>query len=104
MSKLNAILQTITSFFEEFITYSYLCYTEHGQHALFYSKLFAALPEEQRYISDWSPGSSQILTLEQVIAISEQTTVEIYYGMADSTGTYETGIWFIKSVQMSKII
>ena len=27
----------------------YLCYTEHGQHALFYTRLFNALPSEQRH-------------------------------------------------------
>lgn len=34
----------------EFIANPYLCYTEHGQHALFYTMLFNALPAEQRYI------------------------------------------------------
>lgn len=28
-----------------------MCYTEHGQHALFYSMLYNLLPEEQRYIT-----------------------------------------------------
>ena len=178
INKLETIRQTITNFCDEFINYPYLCYTEHGQHALFYSKLYSALPEEQRYLTcqqqkvcviqkeyptaakldkprrqhwdiavlkegsiqydyikllaaiefgmneaeehlvedirrldhadsnvehgfivhlyrlsqpgqqfsgrDWSPNSSQILTLEQVRKLSEQTSVEIYYAMADS--------------------
>ena len=197
MKKIEIIRQTITYFCKEFIDHPYLCYTEHGQHALFYSKLYAALPEGQRYITcqqqkvctiqkeyptaaklgkprrqhwdiavlqegaaqydyinllaaiefgmneaeehlledirrldhsesnvengfvvhlyrlsqsgqqfsgrDWSPGSSQILTREQVREISERTSVEIYYGMADSTGTYENGIWLIKNGQISKL-
>jgi hypothetical protein len=33
----------------EFISNPYLCYTEHGLHALFYTKLFNALPPDQRF-------------------------------------------------------
>jgi len=35
--------------------------------------------------------------MEQVRKLSEQASVEIYYGMADSTGTYENGVWLIKN-------
>ena len=33
----------------EFIRNPYLCYTEHGLHALFYTMLYNALPPDQRY-------------------------------------------------------
>jgi hypothetical protein len=33
----------------EFVKTPYLCYTEHGQHALFYTRLYNALPPSQRY-------------------------------------------------------
>ena len=52
---------------------------------------------------DWSSRSSRILTQEQVRELSEQTSVESYYAMADSTGTYENGVWLIRSGQMSQI-
>ncbi len=39
-------------FCEEFLCHPYLCYTEHGLHALFFSRLLEALPSTQRY-STW---------------------------------------------------
>jgi hypothetical protein len=48
---LEIIRNTIIDFCLEFVRNPYLCYTEHGQHALFYSMLFNALPEEQRYLT-----------------------------------------------------
>ena len=199
MKNLKIIRQTIIRFCEEFIKHPYLCYTEHGQHALFYSNLYAALPEAHQYINcqqqkvcviqkeyptaekldkprrqhwdiailreekdqkydyikllaaiefgmneakehliedirrlehtgsnvehgfivhlyrlsqagqqfssrDWSPGSNQILTLEQVRKLSEQTSIEIYYAMADSTGTYINGVWIINNGQIDPIV
>ena len=52
---------------------------------------------------DWSHNSARILTPEQVGDLSVGTSVEIYYGMADSMGKHENGAWHIKSGQMSKI-
>ncbi len=199
MKNLKIIRQTIIRFCEEFIKHPYLCYTEHGQHALFYSNLYAALPEAHRYINcqqqkvcviqkeyptaekldkprrqhwdiavlreekdqkydyikllaaiefgmneakehliedirrlehtgsnvehgfivhlyrlsqagqqfsgrDWSSGSTQILTLEQVKELSKQTSIEIYYAMADSTGTYKNGVWIIHNEQIDPIV
>ncbi|MFN2304974.1 MAG: hypothetical protein ACK2TV_14680 [Anaerolineales bacterium] len=49
---LNIIRETITDFCKKFIQNPYLCYTEHGLHALFYTMLFNALSEEQRYL-EW---------------------------------------------------
>ena len=51
MKMLETIRKTITEFCLNFVAQPYLCYTEHGQHALFYSMLFNVLPEEQRYIT-----------------------------------------------------
>jgi len=36
-------------FCSEFLEHPYLCYTEHGLHALFFSRLLMALPEPERY-------------------------------------------------------
>jgi len=46
----NIIKNTIREFCLEFIRSPYLCYTEHGLHALFYCKLYSNIPEDKRYI------------------------------------------------------
>jgi len=46
---LETIRKTIKRFCLDFIQNPYLCYTEHGQHALFYTMLFNTIPEEQRF-------------------------------------------------------
>ena len=51
-SMLNILRHSIINFCSEFINHPYLCYTEHGQHALFHTRLFNNLSEEQRY-STW---------------------------------------------------
>ena len=199
----DVIRKTIIAFCLEFVRDPYLCYTEHGQHALFYSMLFNALSEQQRYLSwkekkvcvlqkefptagklgkpqrqhwdiavlknppesievnnsydylkllsviefgmnegkehleddivrlchseanlehgfivhlyrlsesgkpfsgrDWSPKSPRILTVEEVQELSVGKSIEIFYGMTDSTRTHEAGVWNIKSGLMSKI-
>jgi hypothetical protein len=48
----DLIRQAIREFCVEFVREPYLCYTEHGLHALFYSQLLAAIPEDRRY-ADW---------------------------------------------------
>jgi hypothetical protein len=40
---------TIIAFCRDFLSRPYLCYTEHGLHALFFSRLYDALPSEERY-------------------------------------------------------
>ena len=192
---LKTIRKTITDFCLEFVRNPYLCYTEHGQHALFYSMLFNALPEQQRYLTrdnqkvcvlqkeyptagklgkpqrqhwdiavlknppesistknsydylklfaaiefgmneaqehleddiarlchpkanveqrfivhlyrlsesgnrfsgrDWSPRSPRILPVNDVRKLSVGKSVEIFYGLADSTGTHREGVWKI---------
>lgn len=47
---LEIIRKTINEFCQEFVRNPYLCYTEHGQHALFYSMLYAAIPDKQKFI------------------------------------------------------
>jgi hypothetical protein len=208
MNMLDIIRKTIEDFCIEFVENPYLCYTEHGQHALFYTNLYNKLPEEQRYVTwnskkvcvlqkeyptahdldksqrqhwdiavlsdpphskslksnveeydyltltaaiefgmneekthlledirrlchdkanvmhgfivhlyrlsdagskfsgrDWSPNSKQILTPEDVCKLSEQKSIEIFYGMADSTGKHKTGngLWYIKGSNILKI-
>ncbi len=49
MTLLETVRHAITDFCRAFVEQPYLCYTEHGQHALFYTRLYNALPPEQRY-------------------------------------------------------
>jgi hypothetical protein len=51
MKMLETIRKTIVEFCLDFVANPYLCYTEHGQHALFYSILYRVIPEEQRYVT-----------------------------------------------------
>jgi hypothetical protein len=43
------VRRTLHAFCTEFLRNPYLCYTEHGQHALFFGQLLAALPLDQQY-------------------------------------------------------
>jgi len=43
--------RTAVEFCLDFLANPYLCYTEHGQHALFYTMLYNALPPENRYLT-----------------------------------------------------
>ena len=197
MPVVDIVRKTIIQFCMGFIDHPYLCYTEHGQHALFYSMLNTNLPPEplrtiwdgqevcivqKEYLTasnlgrsrrqhwdiaviktpveslspnlhgydylrlaavvefgmneavthleddidrlchaqanldtgfivhlyrlsgprplfskrDWSPKSKRILKLQTVAELSNEQDVEIYYGMADTTGTYESGLWRIQ--------
>jgi hypothetical protein len=189
----------------EFIANPYLCYTEHGLHALFYTMLFNALPAEQRYTQwgnkkvcviqkeyptagrlgkpqrqhwdiaviktpsssllageslsydylrlaavvefgmneaeehlvddirrichaqanlelgiivhlyrlstpgarisnrDWSPNSPRILSKEEVLKLIVGKQVDIYYGMADSTGNHPSGAWSINQGSLTRL-
>ena len=60
---LELIRETINEFCLEFVHNPYLCYTEHGQHALFYSMLFNALPEQEHYL-DWQNQKVCVLQKE----------------------------------------
>ncbi len=59
---LELIRNTIIDFCAEFIKNPYLCYTEHGQHALFYSMLLDRMTEEEKYI-EWK--GQKICTVEK---------------------------------------
>jgi hypothetical protein len=48
-SQVEIVRKTARQFCLEFVETPYLCYTEHGQHALFYTRLYNALPPGQRY-------------------------------------------------------
>ncbi len=45
------IEEAILNFCQEFVGSPYLCYTEHGLHALFFSRLMDKVPEHERYAS-----------------------------------------------------
>ena len=49
----NIVRQTIEGLCLEFAEQPYVCYTEHGLHALFFSRLYDALREDQRYF-EWN--------------------------------------------------
>lgn len=46
----DVFLDVSEKFCREFVSNPYLCYTEHGLHALFYTRLFSAIPDKARYI------------------------------------------------------
>jgi hypothetical protein len=50
MDMISLVREAILSFCREFIEYPYLCYTEHGLHARFYSQLYQSIPDEMRYL------------------------------------------------------
>jgi hypothetical protein len=48
-SQVETVRQIARQFCLEFVKAPYLCYTEHGLHALFYTMLYNALPADQRH-------------------------------------------------------
>jgi len=49
----DIVRETIEGHCLEFAEHPYICYTEHGIHALFLSRFYDALPEDQRYF-EWN--------------------------------------------------
>lgn len=49
LSTIDLVRSVAAEFCLDFIRNPYSCYTEHGIHALFFTSLFNALPEERRY-------------------------------------------------------
>jgi len=49
MDQVAMVRHTIIRFCHEFVEDPCLCYTERGQHSLFYTMLFNVLPEDRRY-------------------------------------------------------
>ena len=55
--KLNTIVkEELEIFLKEYIRSPYLCYTEHGVHALFFQRLYSKLPESLRNIELYIAG------------------------------------------------
>jgi hypothetical protein len=51
MAEIDKIVEkTIEDFCFEFLARPYLCYTEHGLHALFYASLVGNIPEKERTV------------------------------------------------------
>jgi hypothetical protein len=49
---MDELIERITSeFCLDFLENPYLCYTEHGLHALYFTKLYNAMPEGNRYMN-----------------------------------------------------
>jgi hypothetical protein len=202
MNKIEMVRKAILSFCKEFVETPYLCYTEHGQHARFYSQVYQTIPEIMRYLlwkgkkvcvvqkeyptagklgksrrqhwdiavlrsppessedpgydylgmdaviefgmnqdrehldddiarlshtdanltqgfavhlyrlskpglrfsgRDWSPKSKQLLTAENIRALSAGKSVEIYLALYDSTHTHSGGIWKIVDGQVNRV-
>ncbi len=67
MKVLDIVRQVIVEFCHAFVEHPYLCYTEHGQHALFYTQFYNALPPEQRYTT-WQGQKIGVIQKEYPIA------------------------------------
>ena len=63
MDHIAVVRRTVVRFCQDFIQHPYLCYTEHGQHALFYTMLFNALPDDQR-TATWEDRKINLLQKE----------------------------------------
>jgi len=74
------VKETIEEFCAEFIRHPYLCYTEHGQNARFYSMLYNKLPRSKRYIN---------FNYEDICVIQKE------YPTADSLGKPKRQNWDI---------
>jgi hypothetical protein len=76
----NTVVQilegTIEKFIRDFAESPYDCYTEHGQHALFFTKLYNALPEDKRYhMIEVAPGHK-----ERVCTIQKEYRTKVDLG------------------------
>ena len=84
------IRESVQVFCLEFLADPYLCYTEHGQHALFFSRLLQRIPESARYLM-WQG--------ERVCTVQKE------YPTADKLGKSQRQHWdvaVIKSPPSSK--
>jgi len=61
--EIRILKQTIKQFTLEFIEEPYLCYTEHGLHARFLTKLYNDLPAKQRYF-EWEEKQVSVIQKE----------------------------------------
>ena len=60
-------------------------------------------PGAQASARDWSSNSTRILSEDNVAKITAEKSVEILCGMYDVTGTYTSGLWFIRQGEISQI-
>ncbi|MDK9718772.1 MAG: hypothetical protein OEL57_12835, partial [Trichlorobacter sp.] len=68
--------ETIEQFIHDFVENPYDCYTEHGQHALFFTKLYNALPEAKQYhMIEVAPGKPV-----RVCIIQKEYTTKVNLG------------------------
>jgi hypothetical protein len=67
--QIEIVRQVARQFVLEFIESPYLCYCEHGLHALFFTKLYDALPIEQRYAT-WKGQKVCVIQKEYPTATS----------------------------------
>jgi len=61
--EIRILTQTIKQFTLEFIEQPYICYTEHGLHARFYTSFYNALSDEQQYF-DWEGKKVSVIQKE----------------------------------------
>jgi len=61
-------------------------------------------PEVQVSGRDWAPNSKRILTCEEVAELVGDEAVEVFYGLADSTGTHASGAWSIIDGNIQRIV
>jgi hypothetical protein len=76
---------TLINFCKEFIQSPYLCYTEHGLHALFFAQLFDLLPAEYRYAE---------------LAGQRFCTIQKEYAMAHHLGRSRRAHWDISVIKL----
>jgi len=196
------VKETIREFCLEFMQSPYLCYTEHGLHALFYGSIYSKVPEDIRFFQwegkkvcivqkeyptaedldkpqrqhwdiailqsppkavpnkqpsydylipnsviefglnankehlvedirrlshpksyirnkyvihlyriseresnrDWSPRSKQILTPGDILTLVKGADVDVYFGLEDSTGAHESGLWYVNKHGISELL
>jgi hypothetical protein len=60
--RIEIVRQIATQFAEDFVDNPYHCYTEHGLHALLFTRLYNALPDYQRYTC-W--GGRQVCAIQK---------------------------------------
>lgn len=84
----DTLKSTIIDFCNEFVDNPYLCYTEHGQHARFYTLLYNKLSENERYIKC---GSYKVCVIQKE------------YPTADSLGKPKRQHWDIAIIDSNKV-
>lgn len=52
---------------------------------------------------DWSPDSSQLLNCQEVSELVQNKDVEVYLGLFDSTGQFQSGVWQIEKNKITAL-